>query len=106
MVSNMDIFSTVLELFVLEKIPDLPSKSLVPLIFGKEKKIHQQILCECLCPELNFGWSRLEGMRKADVKYIQAPIPEMYDLAKEEPARVENMNSLWEKWAREMKIIE
>ncbi|KPL08808.1 MAG: hypothetical protein AMS26_23820, partial [Bacteroides sp. SM23_62] len=31
---------------------------------------------------------------------------EMYDLAKEEPARVENMNALWEKWAREMKIIE
>jgi len=90
MVSNMDIFPTVLELFGLEKIPDLPSKSLVPLIFGKERKIHQQILCECLCPELNFGWSRLEGMRKADVKYIQAPLPEIFHLA-EDPFETKNL---------------
>jgi len=90
MVSNMDIFPTVLELFGLEKIPDLPSKSLVPLIFEKKKEIHQKILCECLCPELNFGWSRLEGMRKADVKYIQAPLPEMYHLA-EDPFEKQNL---------------
>ena len=74
MVSNMDIFPTVFELFGLKKIPDLPSKSLIPLIFGKVPEIHQKILCESLCPELNFGWSRLKGMRKADIKFIHAPI--------------------------------
>ena len=81
MVSNMDIFPTALDLFDLPKVPNLPSKSLLPLIFGKTLEIHQELYCESLCPELNFGWSRLEGLRKANYKYIKAPYPEIYNLA-------------------------
>ncbi|MGA1791007.1 MAG: tetratricopeptide repeat protein [bacterium] len=80
MVSNMDIMPTVIELFGLRPIKGLAGKSLMPLIYGGVSDIHNQILCESLCPELNFGWSRLEGIRTKEWKYIQAPVSELYQL--------------------------
>ena len=35
---------------------------------------------EPLAPRLNHGWSALYGVRRGRLKYIQAPIPELYDL--------------------------
>jgi len=83
MVSNMDILPTVLDLYGFSPIPGLAGQSLLPLIRGQTKEIHQQLLCESLSPELNFGWSRLEGIRTPAWKYIQAPRPELYHLSED-----------------------
>ena len=74
----------------LPSIHDLAGKSLLPLILDKTKEIRQELLCESLSPELDFGWSRLEGVRGADWKYIQAPHPEFYLLA-EDPGEKKNL---------------
>ncbi|MEW5801851.1 MAG: tetratricopeptide repeat protein [bacterium] len=81
LVSNLDILPAVCDLFDIKQPPDLAGKSLLPLMYGKSREIHQEILLESLSPKLNFGWSRLEGVRKKDWKYIQAPHPEVYRLA-------------------------
>ncbi|MBN2372502.1 tetratricopeptide repeat protein [bacterium] len=96
MVSTLDIFPTVLDIFSipLKKVPvsDLYGKSLIPLIMGKTDSLHQEILFESLYPELNFGWSRLEGIRTPGWKYIKAPKPELYNLA-EDPKEEKNLCS-------------
>ncbi|MBN2372423.1 tetratricopeptide repeat protein [bacterium] len=79
MVSTMDIMPTVLEILDLKSVTGLAGKSLMPLINGgKSGEIHTKLLCESLCPELNFGWSRLEGIRTPEWKYISAPVSELY----------------------------
>jgi type IV pilus biogenesis/stability protein PilW len=83
MVSNMDIMPTVIDLFGLKPVEGMAGKSLMPLINGKVQEVHPRLLCESLCPELNFGWSRLEGVRTPDWKYIQAPRSELYHLSKD-----------------------
>ncbi|MEW6381748.1 MAG: tetratricopeptide repeat protein [bacterium] len=83
MVSTVDILPTVLELYGFGTIPELAGKSLLPLIRNQAAEVHKEILLESLSPELNFGWSRLEGIRRPDWKYIQAPRPELYRLTED-----------------------
>lgn len=45
---------------------------------------------ETLTPYLEYGWSDLRGVRTKDWKYIRAPEPELYDLAKD-PAESVNV---------------
>ncbi|MGA1867944.1 MAG: tetratricopeptide repeat protein [bacterium] len=90
MVSIIDILPTVLELYGIKKPANLAGKSLLPLIGGGADQIHEKILVESLCPELNFGWSRLEGIRTGTWKYIRAPLPEIYNL-KDDPTERKNL---------------
>ena len=39
------------------------------------------ILVESLLPRLEFGWSELYAIRSGNWKYVDAPRPELYDLA-------------------------
>jgi type IV pilus biogenesis/stability protein PilW len=84
MVSIMDIMPTVIDFFDFRSIKGLAGKSLIPLIYGKVDVTHNRLLCESLCPELNFGWSKLKGIRTPEWKYIQAPVSELYQLSKDE----------------------
>ncbi len=90
LVSTIDILPTVIGLFNLKQLTGIAGKDLMPLIQGRDKEIHPQILCESLCPELNFGCSRLEGIRTSEWKYIYAPKPELFHLA-EDPDEKNNL---------------
>lgn len=87
MVTILDIFPTIMDLFSIRadkvSFSHLPGKSLVSLIAGKCQTLHQEIYCETLYPELNFGWSRIEGIRTRNWKYIKAPRPELYNLSED-----------------------
>ena len=48
------------------------------------------IYLETLAPLLNHGWSSLHALRRVDAKYILAPTPELYDLAKD-PSELRNV---------------
>jgi len=85
LVSILDIFPTVLDLCAIPSkgpsIKDLPGKSLLPMMTGNGHLFKRELLLESLYPEENFGWSRIEGIRTPEWKFISAPRPEIYHLA-------------------------
>lgn len=103
MVSTLDILPTILDLLDLSQKEitnvKLKGKSLIPLVTKKVNSLHNEILCESLYPELNFGWSRVEGIRTSDWKYVSAPRSELYHLA-EDPKETKNLfsqtNKIWQ----------
>jgi choline-sulfatase len=50
----------------------------------------RSLYAESFAPLLDFGWSPLRTIRKADWKYIAAPKPELYDL-KNDPGETRNL---------------
>jgi arylsulfatase A-like enzyme/Tfp pilus assembly protein PilF len=76
----IDIMPTLLEYLGIEAPPGLDGTSLIPLIEGNSKE-NRECLSETLYPLENFGWSPLFSLRSGNYKYIQAPRPELYDIA-------------------------
>jgi arylsulfatase A-like enzyme/Flp pilus assembly protein TadD len=81
-VSHVDIFPTVCDLVGLKGPPDLHGESLVPLLRGRTRPA-RPIYFEALEAYLNRGWAPLRGIIENGIKYIDSPIPEVYDLEKD-----------------------
>ena len=74
-----DITPTLLDLLGLAPIPT-DGVSLASLLRGERTGLDLESYAESLYPE-RFGWSRLHALRDSRFKYIDAPKPELYDLA-------------------------
>ncbi|MFQ5721880.1 MAG: sulfatase-like hydrolase/transferase, partial [Candidatus Aminicenantales bacterium] len=81
-VCHIDIYPTVCELLGLKKPAFLQGLSLMPLIKGK-KMPKREIYFESLYPYYSRGWAPIRGFIKGEEKFIDSPIPEFYDLAKD-----------------------
>jgi len=79
-VSHVDIFPTVCELLNIKAPAFLQGESLTPLIQGKKAKA-RPIYFESLEPYLNKGCAPLRGFIEGQKKFMDSPIPEVYDLA-------------------------
>ncbi len=77
----VDLFPTVLDLLNLPLPSGLSGISLKPWLTGTAPEPQLPSYCETFTPWLHFGWSRLHGVRSAGWKYIEAPAPELYNLA-------------------------
>ncbi|HWS71464.1 MAG TPA: sulfatase-like hydrolase/transferase, partial [Thermoanaerobaculia bacterium] len=86
-VSLIDIFPTVAELTGAEPPPALKGKS---LLHHDAKDSARRVYAESLYPRIHLGWSELRTLVGADYQFIQAPKPELYDLAKD-PAETNNV---------------
>ncbi|MCJ7488462.1 MAG: sulfatase-like hydrolase/transferase, partial [Candidatus Aminicenantes bacterium] len=82
MVSHVDIFPTVCEVLGLDGPPSLQGESLGPFLKGKSVKA-RPVYFESLEANINRGWAPLRGIIAAGKKYIDSPIPELYDLDKD-----------------------
>jgi arylsulfatase A-like enzyme/Tfp pilus assembly protein PilF len=78
-VSHIDIFPTVCDILRVEKPEDLQGISLLPGMKGT-KLPERTIYFESLYPYYSRGWAPIKGIIHKGVKYIQSPIPELYDL--------------------------
>jgi arylsulfatase A-like enzyme/Tfp pilus assembly protein PilF len=78
-VSHVDIFPTVCDLLGLEKPASLQGASLLPLLRGGARK-PRPIYFEAMEAYLNRGWAPIRGVIENGMKYIDSPIPELYDL--------------------------
>jgi arylsulfatase A-like enzyme/tetratricopeptide (TPR) repeat protein len=78
-VSHIDIFPTVCDFLRLEKPDVLQGLS---LLSGEErgKQAGRTIYFESLYPYYSRGWAPIKGYIRDGVKYVQSPIPELYDL--------------------------
>lgn len=77
-VAHIDIFPTVCELLRIPKPHFLQGHSLVPLLSGK-KGSDEPIYFESLSPFYNMGWAPIRGFIHKEQKFIDSPIPEIYD---------------------------
>jgi arylsulfatase A-like enzyme/Flp pilus assembly protein TadD len=101
----VDLFPTALDLAGVAAPPAaaLTGRSLAPALRGGPAPAEPVTYAETLVPLLHFGWSDLRVVREGRWKYIQAPRPELYDLAadpgerrdlaREQPARVDAMRA-------------
>jgi arylsulfatase A-like enzyme/Flp pilus assembly protein TadD len=79
-VCHIDIFPTVCDLLGLAKPPSLQGASLVAAMAGKPLP-PRDIYVESLYPFYSRGWAPLRGFIGGRDKYLDSPIPELYDLA-------------------------
>ncbi len=80
-VRHVDILPTVLDALGLPVPADLPGTSLLALASGVASPAARSSYFESLSASLNRGWAPLRGAIKDHWKYIDLPVPELYDLA-------------------------
>jgi len=78
-VSHVDLFPTVCDLLRIKKPEWLEGSSLLPLLQGKKTRLHP-IYIESLDPYLNRGCAPLYGLIESGQKFIDSPVPELYNL--------------------------
>jgi arylsulfatase A-like enzyme/Flp pilus assembly protein TadD len=78
-VSHIDIFPTVCEALGVEMPEALQGISLLPVLKGKNLP-DRPIYFESLYPFYSRGWAPIRGVIFKEKKYIDSPIPELYDL--------------------------
>jgi tetratricopeptide (TPR) repeat protein len=102
-VRHVDVLPTVLDLLGVQPPSDLDGRSLLPLIAGGSPPAAASYF-EALSSSLNQGWAPLRGVIDAGLKYVDLPLPELYDittdpgesrnLAAARPAEVERLRGL------------
>lgn len=86
---NIDLMPTILELVNLPIPSSVQGRSLLPLIAGKKGKT-VPAYSETFYPRYHFGWSELRSLRQGNLKFIEAPKPELYDLSLD-PKEINNI---------------
>lgn len=81
-VSHLDIFPTICDLVGIKKPAFLQGDSLVPLMKGNRIS-DRTIYFESMYPFYSHGWAPLMGFIQRHEKFIESPIPELYDLGKD-----------------------
>jgi arylsulfatase A-like enzyme/Flp pilus assembly protein TadD len=81
-VCHMDIFPTVCDLLGIKKPDSLQGLSLLACFNGKTLP-RRTIYFESLYPYYSRGWAPIKGYIQGKEKFIESPIPELYDLGKD-----------------------
>lgn len=89
-VSVVDVFPTLLGLSGIEPPAHLHGRSLVGAMRTPREPRPGFAYGESMVPSLQYGWAPLQTLRTARFKLIQAPRPELYDLAAD-PGETENV---------------
>lgn len=81
-VCHADIFPTVCDLLGVDKPRSLQGVSLVQALRGR-RLASRNIYFESLYPHFSRGWAPLQGIITGGRKFIDSPIPELYDIEKD-----------------------
>src|SRR5207247_533908 len=80
-VRHVDVLPTVLDAVGIGVPADLPGRSLLSVIARGGHGQGPQSYFEALSSSLNQGWAPLHGLLDGALKFVDLPIPELYDLA-------------------------
>lgn len=78
-VSHVDIFPTVCDVLGITRPAFLQGDSLLPVIKGKSQS-KKPVYFESMYPYYSRGWAPIRGLLLGREKFIDSPIPELYDL--------------------------
>ena len=81
-VAHIDIFPTVCDVLGISRPPHLQGLSLLSVLGGK-KLPKRALYFESLYPFYSRGWAPLRGFIRESDKFMESPIPELYDIAKD-----------------------
>jgi arylsulfatase A-like enzyme/Tfp pilus assembly protein PilF len=84
---HIDILPTVLDALEIPPPPDLPGHSL-RRDEDRKSGADRPSYFEAMSSMLDFGWAPLSGVLTGREKYIDLPMPELYDLATDQPEAV------------------
>jgi len=76
----IDIAPTILDLIGLPKSGNMQGTSFKDLILAGKPRPESYGYIESVAAMMDRNWAPLQGLRTADWKYIEAPLPELYDL--------------------------
>jgi tetratricopeptide (TPR) repeat protein len=88
-VGHVDIMPTILDAVGLPLASDLDGRSLIPLLSGSKVPPRVEYF-EAMSGSLNRGWAPLQGLVAGGFKFIDLPIPELYDL-EHDPNEIRNL---------------
>jgi arylsulfatase A-like enzyme/Flp pilus assembly protein TadD len=77
---HVDLLPTILDALALPVPAGLAGRSLLPLAAGAPASAATTSYFEALSGELNRGWAPLHGVIQDGKKFVDVPIPELYDL--------------------------
>ncbi len=82
-VSHVDRLPTILEVTGQPIPQQAQGRSLLPLLLGSSEATESEraVYSESMYPLLHYGWAPLRSIRQGQYKFIDAPNPELYDLA-------------------------
>ncbi|UCC40129.1 MAG: sulfatase-like hydrolase/transferase [Candidatus Aminicenantes bacterium] len=86
----IDVMPTVLDLMGFEKNPGIQGESFKSAIFKGKPLSDKFVYIESVAAMMDRNWAPLYGIRTEEWKYIDAPIPELYDL-KTDPKEETNL---------------
>ncbi|HWX23774.1 MAG TPA: sulfatase-like hydrolase/transferase, partial [Vicinamibacteria bacterium] len=89
-VRHVDLLPTILDALALPSPEGLPGRSLLPLAAGALAVEATTSYFEALSASLERGWAPLYGVVRGNAKYIDLPIPELYDL-RSDPQETHNL---------------
>lgn len=93
-VSGADVAPTLLEILGIDVPDSMTGRSALGAVRGAPPRSRAPLgdgaVCESFGPWLEFRWSPLHGFRTAAWKFIEAPEPELYDLAND-PRETKNL---------------
>ena len=80
-----DLMPTILQALKIEVPAQVQGQSLLPLLLPKttaaKEESSRNLYAETFLPRLHFNWSELRALETEKYHYIEAPRPELYDLA-------------------------
>jgi len=101
-VSTADIFPSIIDLTGAGPVVKTHGRSLVPLMFHPAGRRVTSAYAESMVPNIQFGWAPLQLLRTNRYKYIDAPKPELFDIAAD-PGETTNLAGANPEVARKMK---
>jgi choline-sulfatase len=102
-VSGVDLMPTVLDLVGLPPEPDLDGRSVARALFDPQAALGQVAYSETYFPRYHFGWQHLRSLRDERYTFIDAPEPELYDLAAD-PGETRNVFKANSARAEELRV--
>jgi len=90
LVRHVDLVPTVLDVLGIEKPAGLSGRSLLPLLAGQAPEEPPPSYFEALTASINRRWAPLQGVREGTLKYVDLPLPELYDLGAD-PGEAKNL---------------